>query len=153
MSGLSKVENEEALQQQLALQQFSAAQTEISQLSQQISEFEIEKKEMEEVMSLVKKVEKERKCFYNVDGILIEMTADDVLPKLHENIMYLTRQVDTLAKECETKQTLLADFAIKKGLVRMTPQMQSQLQPNDNDNNKTNLETINESNQENENDD
>ena len=105
--------SEEEVRQQLAVQQFSAAQREVQMLATRVAEMEMQKSEMEQVIEILKTVPKDRRTWYSVDGVLVEMTADETIPKLHEQKAYLSKQIDDVSKDVDNKKEMLADFAIK----------------------------------------
>ncbi|ETO10031.1 hypothetical protein RFI_27345 [Reticulomyxa filosa] len=55
-------------------------------------------------MEILKSVPRSRKCWYSKDGILTEMTVDEVLPVLHNNIISLQKAIDDNVKEVEMKR-------------------------------------------------
>ena len=109
--------SEEEVRQQLAVQQFSSAQREVQMLATRIAEMDMQKSEMEQVIEILKSVPKDRKTWYSVDGVLVEMTADTVIPKLYEQKAHLSKQIDQVTKDVDNKKEMLADFAIKQKLV------------------------------------
>eukprot|EP01083_Nonionella_stella_P028097 77365_1 len=109
--------NEEEMRQQLAVQQFSSAQREVQMLAGRVAEMGIQKSEIEQVMGILKSVPKERRTWFSVDGVLVEMTAHTVIPKLMEQAGHLSKQIHDVSKDVDNKQNMLADFAIKEKLV------------------------------------
>merc|ERR1712129_474601 len=69
------------------------------------------------VMDILKTVPKSRRAWVSVDGVLVEMTAHTVLPKLYQQKSHFAKQIDDVAADVELKKTMLADFAIKEKLV------------------------------------
>lgn len=60
-------------------------------------------KEHELVIETLKDVTPERKCFRMVGGVLVERTVKDVLPALVNNKDQMSKLVETLSKQLETK--------------------------------------------------
>ena len=109
--------SDEEMRQQIAVQQFTSAQREVQMLATRIHEMEMQQSEMSQVMEILKSVPKTRRTWFSVDGVLVEMTAHTVLPKLYEQKAHLQKQIDDTTKDVENKKTMLADFAIKEKLV------------------------------------
>eukprot|EP00485_Elphidium_margaritaceum_P009087 CAMPEP_0202688306 /NCGR_PEP_ID=MMETSP1385-20130828/3828_1 /ASSEMBLY_ACC=CAM_ASM_000861 /TAXON_ID=933848 /ORGANISM="Elphidium margaritaceum" /LENGTH=132 /DNA_ID=CAMNT_0049343243 /DNA_START=12 /DNA_END=410 /DNA_ORIENTATION=+ len=109
--------NEEEVRQQLAVQQFSAAQRELQALASRLAEMEMQKTEMEQVLEILKSAPKNRRAWYSVDGVLVEMTAETVIPRLYEQSAHVSKSIDDLSKDVDNKKEILADFAIKEKLV------------------------------------
>merc|ERR1712228_279118 len=82
-----------------------------------MGEMDMQKSEMEQVIAILKTVPKDRRTWFSQDGVLIEMTADTVIPKLMDQKALLCKQIDDTSKDVDNKQNLLADFAIKEKLV------------------------------------
>eukprot|EP00486_Rosalina_sp_Unknown_P007158 CAMPEP_0201574992 /NCGR_PEP_ID=MMETSP0190_2-20130828/19879_1 /ASSEMBLY_ACC=CAM_ASM_000263 /TAXON_ID=37353 /ORGANISM="Rosalina sp." /LENGTH=134 /DNA_ID=CAMNT_0048004031 /DNA_START=62 /DNA_END=463 /DNA_ORIENTATION=- len=109
--------SEDEVRQQLAVQQFSAAQREVQMLATRVAEMEMQSSEMEQVIEILKTVPKDRRTWYSVDGVLVEMTAGQTIPKLYEQRAHLSKQIDDVTKDVDNKKEMLADFAIKQKLV------------------------------------
>ena len=109
--------SEEEMRQQLAMQNFTRGQKEVQMLATRAAEMEMQKTEMEQVIEILKSVPKDRRTWFSQDGILIEMTAHTVIPKLMDQKALLCKQMDDTSKEVDSKQNLLADFAIKEKLI------------------------------------
>ena len=110
--------SEDEVRQQLAMQQFSQAQKEVQMLATRCAEMQLQQSEIEQVMEILKSVPKERRCWYSVDGVLVEMTADTVLPKLFEQKAHVLKKIDEVSKDVDNKNDMLAEFAIKNKLVK-----------------------------------
>ena len=109
--------SDEEMRQQIAVQQFTSAQREVQMLATRIHEMEMQQSEIAQVMEILKSVPKSRRTWFSVDGVLVEMTAHTVMPKLFEQKAHLSKQIDDVTKDVDNKKTMLADFAIKEKLV------------------------------------
>eukprot|EP01084_Bolivina_argentea_P247946 414777_1 len=79
---------------------------------------QLNQSEIEQVMEILKSAPKDRRCWYSVDGVLVEMTADTILPKLFERKAHVLKEIDEITKDVDRKQGMLADFAIKNKLIK-----------------------------------
>lgn len=109
--------SEEEMRQQIAMQNFTRGQKEVQMLATRAAEMEMQKSEMEQVIEILKTVPKDRRTWFSQDGILIEMTADTTIPRLMDQKAMLCKQIDDTSKDVDSKQNLLADFAIKEKLI------------------------------------
>ena len=121
-------DQEAQIQREYALRQFMTVQNEIRVQSGQIATMEIEKKECEEVLKILNSINNpERRCWYSIDGTLVEMNIREVLPRLNNDLHLKTNDIQTLTKQVEKKQSLLAQFAIDSGLTKATPKQRQAL--------------------------
>merc|ERR1712018_304511 len=81
-----------------------------------ISELEMEKKEHELVLATLTTVPDDRKCFRMVGGVLVERTVSEVTPALTTNTTQITKLIETLQKQLETKGTELNEYREKHNI-------------------------------------
>ncbi|XP_050416818.1 prefoldin subunit 2 [Patella vulgata] len=75
-----------------------------------MSEIEMDIKEHELVIDTLKEVDEGRKCYRMVGGVLVERTVKDVLPALTNNKEQMSKLVETLSKQMETKGSEINKF-------------------------------------------
>lgn len=113
-----KLTEAQAMAQSYAINQFTSGQQQIQIIANKLLEMEMKQKEAEQVIQILTKVPKERRCWYSMDGILIEMTVDEVLPKLFDNLAILKRDINSMAKEIDSKKDMLAEYALRQKLIQ-----------------------------------
>lgn len=64
----------------------------------------------------MKEVEKERKCFRMIGGVLVERTVGEVLPALEQNRDQITRLIENLQSQIVTKGKEINDFREKHNI-------------------------------------
>ncbi|KAK6173079.1 hypothetical protein SNE40_016608 [Patella caerulea] len=79
-------------------------------LVSKMSEIEMDIKEHELVIDTLKEVDEGRKCYRMVGGVLVERTVKDVLPALTNNKEQMSKLVETLSKQMETKGSEINKF-------------------------------------------
>ncbi|RMZ93146.1 prefoldin subunit 2 [Brachionus plicatilis] len=80
------------------------------------AELQIEQKSHELVIETLKEVEKERKCFRMIGGVLVERTVGEVLPALEQNKEQITRLIDNLQSQIVAKGKEINDFREKHNI-------------------------------------
>ncbi|CAH2047599.1 unnamed protein product, partial [Iphiclides podalirius] len=82
---------------------FQNLRSEQRQLASKISELEMDLNEHKIVIETLKAVEKTRKCFRMIGGILVERTVGDVLPELENNQERLPKAIQALNEQLTRK--------------------------------------------------
>ncbi|KAJ2781556.1 Cochaperone prefoldin complex subunit [Coemansia javaensis] len=113
MGGGSGDKKEEVLSEQelrLRANQFSS---ELKMLASKVGELELELSEHSLVIDTVAAVDKSRKCFRLVNGVLIERTAGEVLPALKTNQDGIKAAIEQLTAQHRAKEKEFLDFQQK----------------------------------------
>eukprot|EP00029_Vermamoeba_vermiformis_P011593 TRINITY_DN6418_c0_g1_i1.p1 TRINITY_DN6418_c0_g1~~TRINITY_DN6418_c0_g1_i1.p1 ORF type:complete len:135 (+),score=38.66 TRINITY_DN6418_c0_g1_i1:61-465(+) len=103
---------------QAAVQQFQQMRQELNALAQTIGEKEIDRSEHELVIKAIDGLDKNRRCWRLVGGVLVERTVGEVLPAVQKNRTDINKTIDLLTEQLEKKEKALTEFAIKFKLVR-----------------------------------
>merc|ERR1712130_716078 len=101
------------MRQQLAVQQFSSAQREVQTLATRVAEMEMQKSEMNQVIEILKSVPKDRRTWFSVDGVLVEMTAHTVIPRLMEQRAHLNKSIEEVSNDVDQKKKYVGRFCDK----------------------------------------
>mmetsp|Transcript_74527 Transcript_74527/g.91581 ORF Transcript_74527/g.91581 Transcript_74527/m.91581 type:complete len:138 (-) Transcript_74527:118-531(-) len=115
-----KVSLAEQKQLQLALEQFQQGQQDIALIEQKINTLKISKVEAEQVIKILNRYPSNRRCWYTIDGVLVEQTITDCIPKLSNKIISYDKNIKVLEDESKTKNDLLRKFGIENGLIDPT---------------------------------
>ncbi|RKP05717.1 Prefoldin [Thamnocephalis sphaerospora] len=78
---------------------YNTMKQELQQLAQKISELEMEKEEHTVVIETIEPLDKDRKCFRLVGGVLVERTVADVLPALKTNCDGINDVIEKLMEQ------------------------------------------------------
>lgn len=103
------------------LQQFNLMRQDIASIYQQISELEQERTEHQLVCQTLNGLDKERRAFRLVGGVLCEQTVGTVLPEVQANDERIGTVMEKLAKALEDKEREMDAFtkenkiAVKSG--------------------------------------
>ncbi|KAJ8716910.1 hypothetical protein PYW07_003537 [Mythimna separata] len=82
---------------------FQTLRAEQRQLANKISELEMDLNEHKIVIDTLRGVDKTRKCFRNVGGVLVERTVAEVLPELENNCEQLPKALKALEEQLAKK--------------------------------------------------
>ncbi|CAH0586738.1 unnamed protein product [Chrysodeixis includens] len=82
---------------------FQALRAEQRQLANKISELEMDHNEHKIVIDTLRGVDKTRKCFRMVGGVLVERTVAEVLPELESNCDQLPKALKSLEDQLTKK--------------------------------------------------
>ncbi|KXN67593.1 prefoldin subunit [Conidiobolus coronatus NRRL 28638] len=74
------------LSEQEIVNKFNAYKTDLQTIASKISEMEAETEEHKLVIDTVTPLNKDRKCYRMIGGVLAEKTVEDVLPTLKTNL-------------------------------------------------------------------
>ncbi|KAK2145654.1 hypothetical protein LSH36_666g00000 [Paralvinella palmiformis] len=85
-------------------------------IASKISEMEMDIKEHDLVIEALKDVDPERKCFRMIGGVLVERTVKEVLPALINNHQQISKIVESLTKQLESKGTELNEYREKHNI-------------------------------------
>lgn len=101
-------------------EQASAAFNELRQqqrvLASRISEVEMDMKEHDLVIDVLKDMDPQRRCYRMIGGVLVERTVDVVLPGLKSNRDKMKEFTDTLRTNLEQKGKELVQFKEKHNI-------------------------------------
>jgi prefoldin subunit 2 len=100
-------------QHQAILQKFNTMRQEYNALAQKIGEMELEKNEHELVINAIQNLNKDRKCYRLVGGVLVERTVGEVLPAVQKNRDNIVQTIQSLEKQLEEREKELNEFALK----------------------------------------
>ncbi|CAB3246748.1 unnamed protein product [Arctia plantaginis] len=82
---------------------FQTLRSEQRQLANKISELEMDLNEHKIVIETLRGVDKSRKCFRMVGGVLVERTVAEVLPELENNCEQLPKALNALEDQLTKK--------------------------------------------------
>ncbi|ESO89496.1 hypothetical protein LOTGIDRAFT_218864 [Lottia gigantea] len=96
--------------QEQVISQFNEMRQQQRSFVSKISEIEMDIKEHELVLETLREVDDGRKCYRMVGGVLVERTVKDVLPALTNNKEQMSKLVETLTKQLESKGSEINKF-------------------------------------------
>lgn len=108
---------EETAQQQIVAK-FSEMKQELRDYSTKISELQMDRSEHELVVSTLEGMDKGRKCFRMIGGVLVERTVGEVLPAVKDNHKWLTEVIQQLGNTYKQKEEELEEY-VKKHNIRV----------------------------------
>ncbi|KAI9594381.1 Prefoldin subunit-domain-containing protein [Syncephalis fuscata] len=97
-------------------QVYNVMKQELQQLAQKISELEMEKEEHGLVLDTIEPLDKDRKCFRLVGGVLVERTVSDVLPALKINHEGITKAIEQLTDDYNKRENEFQAFQKMYGI-------------------------------------
>ncbi|CAF0769944.1 unnamed protein product [Brachionus calyciflorus] len=112
-SGSKKSKEKE---QQEIVATFQKLREEQKAIAGKSAELQVEQKSHELVIETLKEVEKERKCFRMIGGVLVERTVGEVLPALEQNRDQITKLVENLQSQIIAKGKEINDFREKHNI-------------------------------------
>ncbi|KAJ1553492.1 hypothetical protein HK405_007748 [Cladochytrium tenue] len=83
---------------------FNSMKNELSAIAQKLGELETEKDEHKLVVDTMKPLDKGRKCFRLVGGVLVERNVGEVLPVLEANMANIEKLVQQLVQAYKKKE-------------------------------------------------
>uniref|UniRef100_A0A8B9PVY2 Prefoldin subunit 2 n=1 Tax=Apteryx owenii TaxID=8824 RepID=A0A8B9PVY2_APTOW len=95
-------------------------------LASKAAELELELNEHSLVIETLREVDPTRKCYRMVGGILVERTVKEVLPALENNKEQISKIIETLNQQLQTKGRELNDFREKHNIRLMGEDDQKQ---------------------------
>nr|CAG4650664.1 EOG090X0L97 [Sida crystallina] len=98
------------------IQGFQKLRAEQRQLVSKLSELEIDLNEHKLVIETLQDVDKDRKCFRMVGGVLVERTVKEVLPALNTNKEQMTKVVEALNNQVMAKGQEINDYKEKNNI-------------------------------------
>ncbi|KAI8057630.1 Prefoldin subunit-domain-containing protein [Syncephalis plumigaleata] len=110
----------EKLSPEQLTQVYNVMKQELQQMAQKISELEMEKDEHDLVIDTVKPLDKDRKCFRLVGGVLVERTVSDVLPALQINREGITKVIQQLTEDYNKREQEFQTFQKLYGIRAVT---------------------------------
>lgn len=106
---------------------FNQLRQEVQQIWSKINELESEAKEHALVIKTMEPMEKERKCFRLVGGVLVERTVGEVLPAVQKNKEGLEHVLAKLREQLEENKKELSAFQSKYNIrVRSASEIQEE---------------------------
>ncbi|XP_074837104.1 prefoldin subunit 2 [Carettochelys insculpta] len=85
-------------------------------LASKASELELELNEHSLVIDTLREVDPTRKCYRMVGGVLVERTVKEVLPALESNKEQISKIIETLTQQLQTKGQELNEFREKHNI-------------------------------------
>lgn len=89
---------------------------ELQALQSKVMELEGEKEEHQLVISTLTPLDKDRKCFRLINGVLVERTVKDVLPAVQTNMDGLKDIITKMASTTQSKLEALKKYEKEKGI-------------------------------------
>merc|ERR1712137_708674 len=93
-------------------------------LASKIQELDAEKSEHDVVIRALAPLDKSRKCFRLIGGVMVERNVGEVLPAVTSNRDNLQQVIDRMAVRMQQLETEMNNFAIKYGLIKTDPSQQ-----------------------------
>ena len=103
----------EIVNEQAVAGRWSAMRSELNQLYSKITELEMELSEHSLVISAIQPLDKDRKCFRMIGGVLVERTVGEVLPAVQRNKEALQEVITRLSEALVKKKKDLSEFETK----------------------------------------
>ncbi|XP_048369381.1 prefoldin subunit 2 [Sphaerodactylus townsendi] len=85
-------------------------------LASKAAELEMELNEHKLVIETLREVDPTRKCYRMVGGVLVERTVKEVLPALESNKEQISKIIETLSQQLQTKGRELNEFREKHNI-------------------------------------
>mmetsp|Transcript_37641 Transcript_37641/g.45400 ORF Transcript_37641/g.45400 Transcript_37641/m.45400 type:complete len:137 (-) Transcript_37641:421-831(-) len=95
---------------QAVLQHFQGMRQELSQIWAKIGELDMERSEHSLVIKAIEPLDKDRKCFRLIGGVLVERTVGEVLPAVARNRDGLSAVIEKLTEQLEKKKNEITAF-------------------------------------------
>uniref|UniRef100_A0A183T0D2 Prefoldin subunit 2 n=1 Tax=Schistocephalus solidus TaxID=70667 RepID=A0A183T0D2_SCHSO len=102
MSAVSDVKRKPLTEEQI-VEGFQKLRYEQRAIGNKISGIQMDQREHNMVIKVLKGVDSERKCFRLIDGVLVERQVKHVLPALEANEKKMAEYLETLHKQFEEK--------------------------------------------------
>ncbi|KAI9770255.1 MAG: Prefoldin subunit 2 [Geoglossum simile] len=102
-----------AKRQQELQTQYSNFKSNLQQIAQKIGDVEQETEEHKLVLETLEPLQKDRKCFRMINGVLVERTVADVVPALKTNSEGLKKVLDDLLKQYKIKQEEMEKWKVR----------------------------------------
>mmetsp|Transcript_3092 Transcript_3092/g.10441 ORF Transcript_3092/g.10441 Transcript_3092/m.10441 type:complete len:132 (+) Transcript_3092:158-553(+) len=99
--------------EQEVIAKFNQMRQDVMNISTKINELDMEKQEHQLVVDAIQPLDKDRKCFRLIGGVLVERTVGEVIPAIARNKEGLDEVTSRLGKSLEAKKKELADFQEK----------------------------------------
>ncbi|XP_068778343.1 prefoldin subunit 2 [Struthio camelus] len=115
-----------ALTAEQVVARFNRLRQEQRGLASKAAELELELNEHSLVIETLREVDPTRKCYRMVGGILVERTVKEVLPALESNKEQISKIIETLNQQLQTKGRELNDFREKHNIRLMGEDDQKQ---------------------------
>merc|ERR1711907_663810 len=90
--------------------QYNKLRQEYAQIFRVVLDLEEEKKEHTLVLEAIKPLEKDRKCWRLVGGVLVERTVGEVVPSLDQNIELIDKTLAQYNDALKKKETDIMNF-------------------------------------------
>lgn len=103
----------EPIDENAVLAKYKELQNECTNLVTKISELEVDRNEHKLVEETLEPLEKDRRAFRLVGGVLVERTVGEVLPSVSSNRANLDTVIKTLETRLTTKQKDTAEWKAK----------------------------------------
>ena len=98
---------------------FNEIREQVNQIYQKINELEMQGTEHKLVLTTIEKMEKERKCYRLVGGVLVERTVGEVIPAVQRNKEGLGELVKKLAEQLELKKEEMDKYQVRCFVVEL----------------------------------
>eukprot|EP01064_Diplonema_japonicum_P004598 TRINITY_DN1301_c0_g1_i5.p1 TRINITY_DN1301_c0_g1~~TRINITY_DN1301_c0_g1_i5.p1 ORF type:complete len:140 (+),score=46.22 TRINITY_DN1301_c0_g1_i5:243-662(+) len=121
---MSDAKEEPQPSQEELQQQYAYMKQDYDMTARKIAEMEGEKHEYNLVLTALKPLEDDRKCYRLVGGVLVERTASEVGPALKESLVKIDELLENLNKSMLSKQKAMTEFTEKHKISRMQGQQQ-----------------------------
>ena len=119
----------EQLSQEQLQMKYSYLKQEYDQYAQKIAEMDNEKHEHQLVLKALEPLEATRKCYRSINGVLVERTADQVIPTIKDSIEKLDEVLQKLNAQAASKNKELQDFVEEHNVSAKQSAEQAEEQP------------------------
>ena len=89
------------------IEYFTALSRETQAARQKIAELSVSLREHVNVLTNVRELDANRRCFRSVGGVLVERTVGEVVPAVETNANNLQRAIDAIKEQCAMKDAEL----------------------------------------------
>eukprot|EP00252_Welwitschia_mirabilis_P013220 TRINITY_DN2914_c0_g1_i2.p1 TRINITY_DN2914_c0_g1~~TRINITY_DN2914_c0_g1_i2.p1 ORF type:complete len:139 (-),score=36.49 TRINITY_DN2914_c0_g1_i2:57-473(-) len=100
----------EPINEQVIVNRWSALRSELNQLYSKITELEMELSEHNLVIGAIEPLDRKRKCYRMIGGVLVERTVGEVLPAVQRNKEGLQEVIARLTEALQKKKKEIADY-------------------------------------------
>ncbi|WBW72662.1 prefoldin subunit Pfd2 [Schizosaccharomyces osmophilus] len=101
---------EQISRQQYLQNQYNVYKSQLQQIAQKIVDLETDADEHKLVNETLKPLNKDRRCFRMIHGVLVEQTVETVMPALHTNQEGIRKAMDALLEQYKELETEFTKF-------------------------------------------
>eukprot|EP00462_Mataza_sp_D1_P002238 CAMPEP_0175104716 /NCGR_PEP_ID=MMETSP0086_2-20121207/9929_1 /TAXON_ID=136419 /ORGANISM="Unknown Unknown, Strain D1" /LENGTH=140 /DNA_ID=CAMNT_0016380233 /DNA_START=44 /DNA_END=466 /DNA_ORIENTATION=+ len=108
----SKLSEEEKDKMQGIITTFKALRNQVQQLASKLTELDADRSEHNLVITAIKDLDPNRRCYRSIGGVLVERKVSEVLPAVKQNLEGITQVMAKLSETLKQKEKEAEDFRV-----------------------------------------